>query len=61
MNRLKSKANANTRSTHMAVSSSNGGLGFPTGDLGGTAVCGTSRVAAGKDSSECSWEDGDGG
>jgi len=50
VNRLKSNASANTSSTHIAVSSSNGGLGLPTGDLVGTAVCEVG-VAAGKVSS----------
>lgn len=58
MNRLKSKASANTRSTQMAVSSSNGGLGSPTGDLVITIVSGTMGTVGGKGSP---WESrGDG-
>jgi len=45
----------------MAVSSSNGGLGLPTGDLVRTAVCGTTGVGSGKDSPEEPWGDGDNG
>jgi hypothetical protein len=59
VNRLKSKASANTRSTQIAVSSSNGGLWLPVGDLVVGAVCGTIG-AVDRDSSEGSWGDGDG-
>ena len=45
MNRLKRSASANTRSTQIAVSSNNGGLGSPTGDLVMTVVWGPIGVA----------------
>lgn len=48
MNRLQSRASANTRSTQIAVSSNNGGLGSSTGDLVMTAVCGPIGVAVGE-------------
>lgn len=60
MNRLKSRASANTRSTQMAVSSSNGGLGSLTGDLVTTVVCGTTGTVVGKVSPACSRGDGGG-
>ena len=59
VNRLKSNANANTRSTQMAVSNSNGGLGLPTEDIFETAACGI-WVATRGDSSGGSRGDGDG-
>ena len=61
VNRLKSKATANTRNTQMAVSSSNGGLGLPTGDLAVTVVWGTIGIVAVKDASGGSWGVGGGG
>jgi len=60
VNRLKSKASTNTRSTQIAVSSSSGGLGLPTGDLVVAKVCGTIGAVADKNSPGGSWGDGGG-
>jgi len=52
VNRLKSKASANTRSTQIAVSKSSGGLGLFTGDLVMSVACGIVRVVVGGDPPE---------